>query len=198
MEELALQMGLAKFNVGGAHKEEEVKMVNGAEGREGNPLIDAMKPVDVEGFAKEQEEARRKPLPNARWKFQIGDYEVLESGPNSKVPKTPMVKFICNVMDPDPEWNGRTVRTGPLMLAGPGFVFFMGDGKNLKGFVEIVTPSREWDAKKKTRLVGEDRRSEYLDSFVGCEFAATTKIDHDTETGEETGWNSMGQDYQEV
>ena len=153
-------------------------------------LDDVYPIVDAGGFDEEQKEAKIKPLPDDWYLWEILDYEVSLSGEASKVPGTPYVRFMCSCKDKDPECDGRKVRTRPQMLRGPGFKFFVGDGENLTGFVEMLTPSRGWDPKKGVRLLNADGKSEYLDSFVGCEVAGKTEKDTDLD-GNVTGWNTI-------
>jgi len=157
--------------------------------------------LDVEGFGQAQEDAKRPPLPNAKWLFEIDDYTVKRSKKNDLY-----VTFNCKVIDDDPVYNGRFVRSGPCMLQGAGLPFFVGDGAK-PGFVETITPSRTWDVKKGIRLVEANGRSAYLDSFAGCKFAAMTTIDYIKVEGTQdnklnddgqpipSGWNSMCMEY---
>ena len=160
------------------------------------PFDETFEPIDVAGFDEEQEKAKIPSLPDEKYKFVITDYDVLKSGENSKVPGTPYVRFNCQVQDPDPKFNGRYVRSGPFMLKGAGFRFFVGDNR-VKGFASTVSPSRKWDAKKGIRLIDERGESQYLASFVGCTFVCNTVTDTD-DNGVETGFNSMGRDYSKV
>ena len=164
-----------------------------------NPSNDSFPTIDVDGFGEEQEKAKMKPLPEARYLFEIEDYDVFLTGEMSKSGAgVPYVRFRCRTIDSDPDLNGRLVSTGPLMLSGAGFRFFVGDGRKggSGGFVEIIKPNRKWDVKKGIRLLEDGYKEDggagsvYLDSFTGCQFSAEVSIDLDDE-GEATGFNSM-------
>ena len=146
-----------------------------------NPLNETFEPIVFNDYDSEVENASTPPLPDEKWKFVVCDYITLKSGEKSKAPGTPYVKFLCEVKDKNPEFDGRKVRTGPLMLSGAGFTFFL-------DFAGLVSPSRKF--KKDTQAIGSDGKSDYLASFKGCTFAARTEKDTNDE-GKETGFNSM-------
>jgi len=160
------------------------------------PIDETFEPIEVRGFAEEQNEAKIPPLPDEKYAFVIETYDVLKCGENAKNPGAPYVKFSCRVQDSDSRWNNRVVRTGPFMLSGPGLRFFIGDGRQI-GFVDVVTPARRWSKDKGITLLNTDGTSDYLDSFIGCKFVCNTITDLDSD-GEPNGWNSLGSNYTRI
>jgi len=149
----------------------------------GTPLDTVFEPIDIEDMEEEYERLRLKPLPAGRYKVGILGYEISESGPNSKVPGTPMVRFHCHVVeDSDSVLNGRKIQSQRYMLRGGGFIFFL-------RLAKAVVPQRL--IKKSVRLLEPNGKSQYLDSFTGCTFIANVSVDHDADTGAETGYNSV-------
>ena len=143
---------------------------------------EVFEPLDVGGFDEEVEAHRIKPLSKGKYRLKITDYITRKSGPDSKKPGTPYAKFKCEVIgDSDSSNNGRVCLTGPLMLQGAGFTFFL-------DFVLLVTPSPIW--KKGEKILEASGRSRLLDKFIGCEFLAdlTPEIRDD---GTESGFSVM-------
>lgn len=157
---------------------EEVTTTNNA-----TPLDDEFDVIECDDMEQAYEDLKMKPVPKGEYMLEIDDYQVFKSGPDSKKPGSPLVKFKCKIVnDSNVENNGRKVQSRPYPLTGMGFKFFM-------DFAKIVTPKRF--TSNPGQILGKDGRSKYLDSFVGCRFIQALVPNVNRETGEETGFNDF-------
>lgn len=152
---------------------------------EDNPLVDdelTFEPIDCEDLESTYEDLKLKPLEKGEYCFSIVKHELKKSGPKSKSPGTPMVRFQGEVIrDDDVTLNGRKVFTQWYMLKGGGYVFFL-------EFCGKISPTRL--LKKKVSIIDDAKgNSKFLDSFNGCIFAAS--VIKSLKDGAETGFNEM-------
>ncbi len=164
-------------------KEKQSEVEGAPINEESNPLMDTFVPIDVADLEEEYENLKLKPIPAGTYKVEITGYEVSLSGPNSKTPGTPMVRFSCIVVeDTNADLNGRKLQSQRYMLSGGGFVFFL-------RFAKAVKPTRL--VKKSVRILEESGKSAYLDSYIRCTFVCQVVPSKDQETGEENGFNEI-------
>lgn len=151
------------------------------------PLDEEFETLVAEGnFEDEQEKARPKPVPDGEYKLEIIDYNLKKTGPKSKNPGSPMVRFKTHIVDDsNPEYNGKTVFTQNYMLTGGGYSFFLNFLDSLNHKFSKGQPMVE--STKERHQKGKGPGSEFLDSMIGIQFIASLTEGMQQEWDEDTG-----------